>query len=57
MGGTDDSQENLLFLKGGWRREGMQRVGFALFPVLLSSEVTGLVPLQYHEELISETTA
>lgn len=35
----------------------MQRVGFALFPVLLSSEVTGLVPLQYHEELISETTA
>lgn len=57
MGGTDDSQENLLFLKGGWRREGMQRAGFALFPVLLSSEVTSLVSLQYHEELISETTA
>lgn len=35
----------------------MQRAGFALFPVLLSSEVTSLVSLQYHEELISETTA
>lgn len=35
----------------------MQRVRFALFSVLPSSEVTSLVSLQYNEELISETTA
>lgn len=41
-----DSHENLLILEGGWKREGVRRAGFALFPVPLSSEVTCLVSLQ-----------
>lgn len=41
-----DSHKNLLFLEGRWEREGVRSAGFALFPVLPSSEVTCLVSPQ-----------